>query len=235
MRVVKNEKGFPAILKDQQECVLAEGFASVLEESNSVEFRSDFVPLYPMGVPLKVIRQFQNQDIHIFWGEVYISDQKLLRLIRVRDLLVPGSENIYSTLVSMSGTFTERKSAKEPAQEAKPSRFSLFRRKKQEQPQTPSQYPLKLTALSGNSLEFTSPYLLEQGDAVFVSFTPPDSDLYLDNLPVKVEKVYAFGEDIAYVCSFLSMPSWLQDRWNTFIRGLNEKENRFFSAQLNKD
>ena len=84
MRVVKNEKGFPAILKDQQECVLAEGFASVLEESNSVEFRSDFVPLYPMGVPMKVVRRFQNQDIHIFWGEVYISDQKLLRLVHVR-------------------------------------------------------------------------------------------------------------------------------------------------------
>ena len=135
MRVVKNEKGFPAILKDQQECVLAEGFASVLEESNSVEFRSDFVPLYPMGVPMKVVRRFQNQDIHIFWGEVYISDQKLLRLVHVRDLLVPGSENVYSILVSMSGTLMDRKKMKELESAPKPSRFSLFRRKKQEKKQ----------------------------------------------------------------------------------------------------
>ncbi len=238
MRVVKNEKGFPAILKDQQECVLAEGFASVLEESNSVEFRSDFVPLYPMGVPMKVVRRFQNQDIHIFWGEVYISDQKLLRLVHVRDLLVPGSENVYSILVSMSGTLMDRKKMKELESAPKPSRFSLFRRKKQEKKQEESEvsssYSIKLTALSGNGLEFTSSYLLEQGDEVLVSFTPPDSDLYLDNLPVKVEKVYAFGEDVAYVCSFLPMSSWLRERWHTFICELNEKENRFFPDSSNK-
>ena len=62
----------------------------------------------------------------------------------------------------------------------------------------------------------------------------PDSDLYLDNLPVKVEKVYAFGEDVAYVCSFLPMSSWLRERWHTFICELNEKENRCFPDSSNK-
>ena len=50
-----------------------------------------------------------------------------------------------------------------------------------------SSYPVKLTVLSGNGLEFSYSHLLEQGDEVLVSFTPPDSDSYLDNLPVKVE------------------------------------------------
>ena len=132
MRVVKNEKGFPAILKDQQECVLAEGFASVLEESNSVEFRSDFVPLYPMGVPMKVVRRFQNQDIHIFWGEVYISDQKLLPPCSCPGSFGSGFGKRIFHIGFYVRTLMDRKKMKELESAPKPSRFSLFRRKKQE-------------------------------------------------------------------------------------------------------
>ncbi len=229
MRVVKNEKGFPAVLKDEQGCILAEGFGSVLEENGEVEFRSDFVPLYPMGVPMEIVRRFEGQDIHVFRGEVYISDKNLLRLIHIRDALVPGSEQVYSTMVSIPGSFSRTPGAVATLEEEeKHPRFSLFRKKKQEDVEHRERYALKLTVLSARVLEFTSAELLDKGDQIYLSMIPKEYGVYLDDLPVQIDKVYAFGEDVAYVASLLPMSSWLAERWKQFICTLNETENRFF-------
>ena len=95
MRITKEGRGFPAVLKDQSGAVLAEGQATVLAETRTVEFRSDFVPMYRMGVPLQVVRMFEGQEIHIFSGTVFISDRNMLRLVSITDRLLPGSENVY--------------------------------------------------------------------------------------------------------------------------------------------
>ena len=105
MRVVKNEKGFPAILKDQQECVLAEGFASVLEESNSVEFRSDLSHEDPTSAPMKSGPWFSNSAYPISREGAF--ELKLICLVHVPGFFGSGSENVYSILVSMSGTLTD--------------------------------------------------------------------------------------------------------------------------------
>ena len=47
MRVRKNDPEFPAKLKDMKGYLLAEGVASVSQEDQSVDFQSDFVPLFP--------------------------------------------------------------------------------------------------------------------------------------------------------------------------------------------
>lgn len=226
MRVVKNEKGFPAVLKDTQGRLLSEGYGSVLEEYGEVEFRGDFVPLYRMGVPLKLIRRAEGQDIHIFIGEVYISDSKLLRLMHVRDLLLPGSEKIYSTKVDIPGHFVL--SEVQEYLEAHPPRFSIFhRRKPQEEPTPAPEYPMVLTALSGKQLEFSSEYLLETGDDIRITFTP-ELDVYFDDVPAVIDKVYAFGEGVAYFATLQEMPTWQRERLDNYLRQLNEKENRFF-------
>lgn len=225
MRVVKNEKGFPAVLKDTQGRILAEGYGSVLAQQGEVEFRSDFVPLYRMGVPLKMVRRCDGQDIHVFIGEVYISDKKLLRLMHVRDLLLPGSEKVYSTKVDIPATFVLTEV--EEYMETHQSWFSRFHRRKQEEPLPVPDYPAQLTALSGRQLEFHSEYLLETDDDIKITFTP-EPDLYFDHVPVHVDKVYAFGEGVAYFATFGDMPSWQRERLDQYLRRLNETENRFF-------
>ena len=87
---------------------------------------------------MKVVRRFQNQDIHIFLGEVYISDQKLIRLVHVRDLLVPVGKRIFHIGFYVRKPYNGKK-AKEPESDLKSSRFSLFRRKKQEKKQENSE------------------------------------------------------------------------------------------------
>ena len=83
MRVRKNDPEFPAKLKDMKGYLLAEGVASVSQEDQSVDFQSDFVPLFPLGERLKIIRTFDDREIHLFCGEVYISDKNLLRIVNV--------------------------------------------------------------------------------------------------------------------------------------------------------
>lgn len=229
MRVVKNEKGFPAVLKDTQGRILAEGYGVVLPEHGEVEFRSDFVPLYRMGVPLKIVRRFDGQDIHLFIGEVYISDMQLLRLMHVRDLLLPGSEKIYSTQVDIPSTFVLAEVQEYLANHH--GWFSLFRRNKQEEPRPAPEYPAQLTALSGRQIEFHSEYLLETGDDILMTFTP-EPDVSFDSVPVRVDKVYAFGEGVAYVATFgMDMPRWQRERLDSYLRKLNEEKNRFFPDQ----
>lgn len=227
MRVVKNEKGFPAVLKDTQGRILAEGYGSVLPENGEVEFRSDFVPLYRMGVPLKMVRRCDGQDIHVFIGEVYISDKKMIRLMHVRDLLLPGSEKVYSTKVDIPATFVLTEV--QEYLETHHSWFSRFHRRKQEEPLPVPDYPAQLTALSGRQLEFNSEYLLETDDEIKMTFTP-EPDIYFDHVPVHVDKVYAFGEGVAYFGTFGNMPTWQRERLDKYLRRLNETKNRFFPS-----
>ena len=61
-----------------------------------------------------------------------------------------------------------------------------------------------------------------------MTFTP-EPDIYFDHVPVHVDKVYAFGEGVAYVATFgRDMPRWQKERLDQYLKRLNEEKNRFF-------
>ena len=83
MHETKGRRGFPALLKDMDGKILAEGEATVFAESRSIDFASDFVPMYRMGTKLQIARVFENKEIHLFSGEVFLSDKNLIRLVSI--------------------------------------------------------------------------------------------------------------------------------------------------------
>lgn len=86
---------FPAILKNTEGEIIAEGHGNILVSTHAVNFTSDFVPLYPIGTPMEIDRIFEDKEVHRFVGKVFLSDRTLLRLVCVDDELLPGSEYVY--------------------------------------------------------------------------------------------------------------------------------------------
>ncbi len=98
-----NNNNFNALLKNDKGEILSEGRANVDIENKCVNFQSEFVPLYPIETKLEVVRLFENQEVHRFYGRVYLSDRKLMRLTHVDDELLEGSELCYSNNFHFQG------------------------------------------------------------------------------------------------------------------------------------
>ena len=228
MRVRKNDPEFKAKLTDMKRYLLAEGVASVSQEDQSVDFQSDFVPLFPLGERLKIIRTFDDREIHLFCGEVYISDKNLLRIVNVFDFLLPGSEDIYRTPTAIAAQFIDLTEPASPLVE-EPRKFSLFHRKKKAAAPAPSWHSVMVSAISSTGLEFSSTHMMEQGASLRLTLELPDSEGgALTDLPVRISQVYAFGDDVAYLGEFESMDKGLKARLDELAKRLNQKENRFF-------
>lgn len=95
---------FPAKLYTAEGMLAANGEAFVSLERQCIEFRSDFVPLYPLGTPMTIYRLHEKKQIHEFCGKVYLSSKKLMRLVSVQDTLHPGAEELYHCDVNISAS-----------------------------------------------------------------------------------------------------------------------------------
>lgn len=214
MHVLARDASFPARLTDGLGQILAEGAASVLKEKGAVEFESDFVPLYPLGSSLTVERIYNGNVIHRFQGDVYLSDKKLLRLTGVTDELLPGSERVYDIEISLKAQLT--KAAEEPPA---PKRF--FRRNTP----VPAQiYPVVIKTVSFKGVEFDNAETLDPETLYSLNL----KEYPLMDIPVRVDKIYAFSEGIGYFCTFEDMPEPLKGRLDAFILELHQKNNKIF-------
>jgi hypothetical protein len=104
--LMQSQTHFPACLKTPEGNMLAYGNAELSLEDRSLTFRSDFVPLYPLDTPLEVFRLDGNTPVHRFWGNVYLSDKRLMRLVHIDDELLPGSEMVYCGGLPFTGQAT---------------------------------------------------------------------------------------------------------------------------------
>ncbi len=86
---------FDAYLKLVDGKILAFGKASIEIEKHAVSFTSSFVPLYPMGTKMEIVRLHKGKKIHSFTGGVYLSDKHFMNIVSVSDVLLPGSELCY--------------------------------------------------------------------------------------------------------------------------------------------
>lgn len=97
------ERDFPAALKTPDGRVVEYGTAQASIQEGSVDFKSEFVPLFKMGTPLVIVRMKDKVETQVFTGESYLSTEKMLRLVAVRDEVLPGAASAYSYEVELSG------------------------------------------------------------------------------------------------------------------------------------
>lgn len=214
MHILARDASFPARLTDGSGHILAEGTASILKEKGAVEFESDFVPLYPLGTFLTVERIYNGEVIHRFQGDVYLSDKQLLRLTGVTDELLPGSELVYEIEVMLKAQLTK------VAAEA-PASKRFFRRSIPEPLQVS---PVVIKMLSFKGVEFDSTETLDPEAQYSLSL---EGDT-LKDIPIKVDKIYAFSEGIGYFCRFGELPASSKQRLDAFILNLHQKNNKIF-------
>ncbi len=114
MRLLGN--WFPAILKSADGEELSAGEACFDRSAQEIEFTSDFVPLFPLGTPMKIERVYEGADIHDFSGQVYLSSKKLMRLVSVRDTPRYGAQYVYCSNLKLNATvrFPEGQPQKKP-------------------------------------------------------------------------------------------------------------------------
>lgn len=224
MHETKGRRGFPAVLKDMSGNQLAQGAATVYAESRSIDFTGDFVPMYRMGTQLQIARIFEGKEIHLFIGTVFISDKNLLRLVSIKDRLLPGSENVYfsETKIPAVLRLVQRHQELVP----KKKHFSLFRHKEEPVPEAPQIYSITVSALSGRQFEFTVNQIFDIGDQFLVTLQLADKEL--KELPLYISQAFAFGKGCMYRCTFDKMEANKRAGLDALVRGMNQQENSFF-------
>lgn len=228
MHETKGRREFPALLKDRSGKILAEGKATVYSESRSVDFVSDFVPMYRMGTELQVARVFEDKEIHLFTGEVFISDKNVIRLVSITDKLLPGSEYVYfsETKIPALLKLVQRRRELQPQKK----HFSFHKRK--EPVQVPELvYTITVSALSGRQLEFTSNQIFGIGDRFLITLQLSQE---LKEMPLYISQAFAFGKGCMYRCTFDKMEPESRAGLDQFVRNMNQQENSFFPKERPK-
>lgn len=219
---------FDALLRSKQGEELAAGSASVSVPQGSVTFESDFVPLYPMGTPMEIVRLHGGQPIHRFMGRVYLSDKKLMRLVSVEDELLPGAEYFYNDHMELPAMLT--------VQTGKPERKKrMFRRQPENTGETERSIAVSVTGLTDQRVAFqlSHPSGETEGEKRFWTHAgiaaPPveikekqrfriavDSPLYL-RAQVEVAMPFYFGEAASYICDFVALPEETKGKIRDFL------------------
>lgn len=213
------ERDFPAVLKTPEGKVLEYGTACASIREGSIDFKSEFVPLFKMGTPLQVVRTKDEVETQVFSGESYLSTEKLLRLVSVRDEVLPGAVSAYMYDVELSGTASAMVQPKEQRHRF----FSLGGR--QEELPVWQEFPVAVYALSVSQVKFTCQVPLVQGQRITLSA----GDL-LSEVPLEVELPVTFGEGetSSYRCRILELPGENRTRLESCLWHLSLSLNKSF-------
>lgn len=210
----KIECDFPAVLKTEEDKVLEYGTACANIQEGRIDFKNEFVPLFKMGTRLKIVRVHDGVETHSFTGEVYLSAEKLLRLVSVRDEVLPGAATAYLYDVKMEGTASAMLAPKR----------KLFRPEGLPSLQV---FPVSVYALSMSQLRFTCTVTLPQGQRLTVNVPQPP---LFEQLPIQVELPVDFGEGAtgSYRCKILDLPGENRYRLERFLQSMSLRVNKSF-------
>lgn len=200
------ETEFPAYLKDENGAPLAEGRARVSRADRTVTFTADFVPLYPVGTPMQVVRVNGGREIHRFFGQTYLSDKHLLRLVSVEDEVLPGAEEVYCTGLSLPARVTVPAGA-DPG---------LLRRLFSG-PAKERQYEVTVTSLTRREAEFLLDCRppLEEGSPLHLAFEPATG---LPACEARVIRSILFGPTPAYRCALSGLSAEESSALQAYLR-----------------
>ncbi len=214
--IAQTQPYFDAVLSAVDGTVLAHGRGHILPARRGVNFESDFVPLYPLGTPLCMTRFYRGQAIHRFCGTVFLSDRRMLRLVSVTDLLLPGSELVYCDGMDFSATLSPQAPLHRPTLRHRLSRRSA------------------LQAFSVNICELTPSQLVFQhsidtpfdlGQRFSLSAAPP---LPIETGELCIVDALLFGERASYQCSLHLPDSDARDTLHDFLVAYNLSRNHCF-------
>lgn len=216
-------RDFPAILKTLEGKILEYGMGSVSEEEQSLDFRGEFVPLFKMGTQLEIVRVQDKIETQRFIGEVYLSSQKMLRLISVTDEVLPGAATAYQYNVDIQGQAT---ALIPPSPEKHAKRFSLLHRHTESLPSV-QRFPITIHAISMSKIKFISDKTLPQGQRINISTNQP---FRLDSVPAEVEVPIVCGpmETCSYRCRILELSGNNYLELEAFTRKISLQENKLF-------
>lgn len=83
-----------AILKTINNDILEIGHATYSSQNKSIDFIAPFVPILQMDTEVKVICSENDITTHIFTGKVYLSSEKLLRVVSLNCVFIKGAEKL---------------------------------------------------------------------------------------------------------------------------------------------
>lgn len=215
------ERDFPAVLKTPEGRVVEYGTAQASIREGSVDFKSEFVPLFKMDTPLVVVRLKEKVETQIFTGKSYLSTEKMLRLVDVRDEVLPGAASAYSYEVELSGQASALIQPK-----ASHRRLFSFGQKEAPMPSW-QEFPVSVYAISLTQLKFTCQVPLTQGQRL--TLTAGEEPL-LREVPLEVELPVTFGEGdtSSYRCRILDLPGDNRERVENLLRQLSLAVNKAF-------
>ena len=189
------EQDFPAVLKTTEDRALEYGTGCASVAEGRVDFKGEFVPLFKMGTQV--------------------------RIVRVKDEVLPGAASAYLYDVEMPGT-AEGLVAPPKA----PRRLFRFGRQEEEAP-TAQVFPVLVHAISMNQVKFTCDIPLDQGQELRLTTQGP---VELTALPLRVELPVTFGEGAtsSYRCKIAELSGANHIRLEQFLRGLSLRINKSF-------
>lgn len=210
---------FPARLKSPAGEVLAEGEAQLSREARTITFRSDFVPLYPIGTPLEVFRLSGEAEAHRFFGKVYLSDRQLLRLTDLDDELLPGSELVYCGGLPYTGCVLP-----DPAPQPPKKSFFTFR---QAPPARPVPVPVAIPEMTDSQLVilYDSEDILSPGQQFLLTFDPP---FQLPQVRIELVRSGLFAEAQPRLCRFVDLKETDRKNLRKLLAIYNMAHNKLF-------
>lgn len=215
------EQDFPAVLKTLEDRALEYGTACASIAEGRVDFKGEFVPLFKMGTRVRIVRVKDEVETQRFTGEVYLSSEKMLRIVSVVDEVLPGAASAYLYDVEMAGT------ARGLVAPPKAPR-RLFRFGHQEEGAPVEQvFPVSVHSISMTQVKFTCDLPLAQGQELLLT---AEGALSLKELPLRVELPVTFGEGAtsSYRCSIADLTGENRLRLEEFLHDLSLRINKAF-------
>ena len=199
---------FSAILKTPDDKIIEYGIAWISVEDQSINFKSEFVPICEMGTPLKIVRVQDELETQAFTGEVYLSSQHLLRLISLYDVKIEGSAE--ATIEAPD----------------KPTKlFSL--RTKYPAALALQIFPVSIYAISLAKVRFTCDMMLSKGQRVTLNVKQP---IALCELPLEVVLPITLGtgDTCSYHCKILELSGNNAFQLESYVDRLSQQKNKLF-------
>ena len=207
---------YPAELRTVDDKLLEIGEATIQFENRSVDFQSEFVQLFKMDTPLKIVILMDGVEIQSFSGKVYLSSQSMLRLVDVSDIILPDAYLIYQCDVNISGTVIAT-----ITNMVKKSRFNNSLKKVT----GIETFPAEIYRISMNSVSFTCDKTMDKGQLIKLSIVNPP----IKHVDLEIEKVFEFGENIKnYHCRISGINDHSNKNLGLFISNICEERLKLF-------
>lgn len=211
---------FAAVLKTSKGDIVAEGQAKVNVAEGFIEFKSDFVPLYPLNEPMEIFRMYGRREVHRFCGQVYLSSKRLMRLTHVQDNPLPMALDVCCVNVMFPAQIL---TAPIP-QESDSSKSGLFFKPRPEQ----ISLPATMTGMTQSQVEFLldSEEPFPQGHIMHITVCQPN---LFQNTKITVNRVFTYGERSSYLCNIEHEPDSQRNLRNCFLEEHRTRAKHFFN------